>query len=149
MAGKIGGMKRWIDQYGLIDLGFHGSAFTWTNKRVKERLDTGFCNDLWKLAFPEAFIQHLPRMKSDHCPLFLQSNSSVITTGANRPFRFQVMWMGHISYNQFVHDQWKSYNGTLQDKVVQLACDLNKWNSTVFGNLFKKKRTLLARIAGI
>lgn len=57
----------------LIDLGFHGSRFTWTNKRrhgntILERLDRFLANYEWLNLYPDAVVKHLPRTFSDHCP---------------------------------------------------------------------------------
>ena len=53
----------------LLDLGFSGPKYTWTNKRdvsnlIKQRLDRGWANTKRKLNFPEAVISHLPRINS-------------------------------------------------------------------------------------
>lgn len=71
-----GGVRKVINDHGLIDLGFEGHAYTWSNKRsgmtnIQERLDTGYANKEWKLKFPEAKITHLAALKSDHRPLLL------------------------------------------------------------------------------
>lgn len=55
-----------IDYFHLMDLGFSGPKFTWTNLRgvtdlIQERLDKGWANSEWKTNFPEASIQHLSR----------------------------------------------------------------------------------------
>ena len=66
-----------LDNCGLMDLGFHGPRFTWTNKspvwqtNIKERLDRRVANTEWTLLCPSAEIHHLPRVKSDHCPILL------------------------------------------------------------------------------
>jgi len=47
-----------MDQCGLLDLGFHGPRFAWTNKNpiwqcnIKEHLDRGLGNAEWKIQFP-------------------------------------------------------------------------------------------------
>jgi len=54
-----------MDNCGLMDLGFQGPRFTWTNKspnwqhNIKERLDRDLGNVEWKLIFPAAEISHL------------------------------------------------------------------------------------------
>ncbi|XP_019224694.1 PREDICTED: uncharacterized protein LOC109206328 [Nicotiana attenuata] len=51
-----------INKYNLIDLGYKGSKYTWTNKRysncntlILERIDRCFANEGWIKQYPEAF----------------------------------------------------------------------------------------------
>lgn len=57
--GKTGGFKRWVDRAAMIDMGFQGPVFTWTNNTVKERIDRCLCNDDWRLLFPEARVENV------------------------------------------------------------------------------------------
>ena len=47
---RMTAFRNCLDKCGLIDLGFHGPRFTWTNKSpvwqstIKERLDRGMAN---------------------------------------------------------------------------------------------------------
>ena len=55
----------------MIDLGFTGPKFTWTNgqpvtSRIMQRLDRAWANSEWRTLFPEAFVSHLTRTHSDH-----------------------------------------------------------------------------------
>lgn len=149
LSGRFGGLKRWVDRNALIDLGFKGSCFTWTNNRIKERLDRGFCNSDWRTLFPDAFIQHLPRIASDHCPILLQQHSNNYVNRGNQPFRFQAMWLSHPDFSKFITDLWNSVAGNFLNKTLPLAHELKQWNTNVFGNIFHKKKRLLARISGI
>lgn len=148
-VGRFGGLKDWIDRNALIDMGFIGSCFTWSNNRVKERLDRGFCSCSWRALFSEAFIQHLAKTKSDHCPILLQLHSNVSINRNSSPFRFQAMWLSHENYADFIDSSWKNLNGDFCSKVKDLSTALSRWNKDVFGHLFHKKKRLLARIAGI
>ncbi|OIS97442.1 hypothetical protein A4A49_62516, partial [Nicotiana attenuata] len=62
---------------GLVDLGFKGPRFTWTNKSknckniIMERLDRCIANTEWLELFQEANVKHLTRSHSDHCPIKL------------------------------------------------------------------------------
>jgi hypothetical protein len=52
---------------GFFDLGYNGSAYTWTNKRFRtnptyERLDCCLANAEWCSSFPTTTIYHLPMM---------------------------------------------------------------------------------------
>lgn len=53
-TGKFGGLRTWVQNDAMIDLGFQGADFTWSNGSVKERLDRCFCNGDWRIGFPEA-----------------------------------------------------------------------------------------------
>ncbi|XP_019258278.1 PREDICTED: uncharacterized protein LOC109236539 [Nicotiana attenuata] len=66
----------YINKCNLIDLGYKGSKYTWTNKRytsgntlILERIDRCFANEGWIKQHPEASVLHLPRTHTDQCPL--------------------------------------------------------------------------------
>ncbi|XP_061998915.1 uncharacterized protein LOC133716212 [Rosa rugosa] len=147
--GKFGGMKTWVQQDGMIDLGYHGADYTWSGGTVKERLDRGFCNSDWRLLFPEAKVQHLAKMKSDHCPLLLRLQNQFRSCRVDPPFRFYAMWMQHSHYSEFIANTWNETTGEFMSKIKHLAMNLGKWNREVFGNIFHQKKRLLARICGI
>jgi hypothetical protein len=70
------GLSGCIPNSQLIDLGFSGPRFTWSNGRgglalIRERIDKAYCNVAWRNCFPEACVLHLPKTRSDHCPIFL------------------------------------------------------------------------------
>lgn len=59
----------------LIDLGFTGSKYPWTNKRrigdtILERQDRIVANYAWLDLYPEEHVHYLPRTHSDHSPLY-------------------------------------------------------------------------------
>ncbi|XP_019186538.1 PREDICTED: uncharacterized protein LOC109181240 [Ipomoea nil] len=71
----------WIFREGLIDLGFTGSPFTWmrginTTTFKGARLDRALANGDWRIRFPEARVEHLPMIASDHCPLLIDTCAS-------------------------------------------------------------------------
>ncbi|XP_024155775.1 uncharacterized protein LOC112163733 [Rosa chinensis] len=59
------------------------------------------------------------------------------------------MWFQQETYPELVKRKWQNYNRDIISKVNMLASDLQKWNTNVVGNIFRKKRKLLARITGI
>nr|XP_016433117.1 PREDICTED: uncharacterized protein LOC107759646 [Nicotiana tabacum] len=83
-----------INECNLIDLGYKGSKYTWTNKRysnktslILERIDRSFANEGWIEQYPEATVLHLPRTHSDHCPLQINLVGPP-NNKPSRPFRF-------------------------------------------------------------
>ncbi|BBN67603.1 Polynucleotidyl transferase, ribonuclease H-like superfamily protein [Prunus dulcis] len=104
-------------------------------------------NQLIDLGFIGA--QHLPRVKSDHCPLLISLQSSHLPCANVKPFRFQAMWLLHPTFRSFVVDKWAHYIGNILQKTKDLSKALADWNKDVFGCLFRNKKKLLARIGGI
>lgn len=61
----------------MIDLGFTGNHFTWTNKckhkftLVVQILDKFYATPSWIHISKDATVHHLPHIHNDHCPLLL------------------------------------------------------------------------------
>ncbi|KAL8141026.1 hypothetical protein V2J09_007047 [Rumex salicifolius] len=143
----------WVDDSQLVDLGFSGPCFTWkygTNMPTyrASRLDRFLCSDSWRWLFPEAVVQHVPTSHSDHCPLSLRSHPPEVATG-NRPFRFLAAWTLSDNFKDIVSTSWSRENTPLSSCLSRLTEDLQTWNRRSFGNVFHKKRKLLARIEGV
>ncbi|XP_073024477.1 uncharacterized protein [Primulina eburnea] len=88
---------------GLVDAGFEGSSFTWTNKTIWKRLDRVFVYVDWGDHFHSIRVEHLIRTVSDHCPLFV--SVPVFASGPSS-FRFQSMWLRHHGFLQTVRLNW-------------------------------------------
>ncbi|XP_057761101.1 uncharacterized protein LOC130981532 [Arachis stenosperma] len=61
----------WINRWGLIDLGFIGSRYTWRGPqwegqdRVFKRLDRALANHSWRIRFHEAVVEVLARTEGE------------------------------------------------------------------------------------
>ena len=88
-ADKLGGrevsisrsllLKKCLDKCNMVDLGYSGSRFTWTNWRdthvlIQERINRFFVNTNWCSLYPEAKVTHLTRCHFDHNPILLETN---------------------------------------------------------------------------
>ncbi|XP_075634949.1 uncharacterized protein LOC142607348 [Castanea sativa] len=120
-----------IDFCRMIDIGFSGTRFTWLNQRpltnlIQERIDKVFVNAEWNGLFPKASVQHLERAHSDHCPVLLWLNRSQ-DVKFPRPFSL----LANVA----------DPPGLPEDSRI--------WNKNIFGNLFHRKKRVLARLGGI
>ncbi|XP_073037138.1 uncharacterized protein [Primulina eburnea] len=125
---------------GLVDAGFEGSSFTWTNKTIWKRLDRVMVSVDWGDHFSSIRVEHLPRTVSDHCPLLI--TAPVFARGPSS-FRFQRMWLRHHGFLQTVRLNWflpccLSGMPRLFAKMKRLKHHLKWWNQDVFGNIFDK-----------
>ncbi|XP_019166877.1 PREDICTED: uncharacterized protein LOC109162645 [Ipomoea nil] len=143
--------RNWIQDEGLIDLGFSGPKLTWVKNEAAERvkgarLDQALCNTAWRNNFPGACITHLARLASDHAPLLLQVGQQRQRL-STVPFSFQAAWLTRTDVHEVVGRAWNSTRGFVDNTRV-LAEDLAKWNKESFGNVFKQKKVLMSRISG-
>ncbi|PNX88376.1 endonuclease/exonuclease/phosphatase family protein, partial [Trifolium pratense] len=72
----INGFRSAVTDAGLIDVHMEGHPLTWfkslgTIQAVKERLDRALTNDGWFQLFPNAILENLPALVSDHYPILL------------------------------------------------------------------------------
>ncbi|XP_031098763.1 uncharacterized protein LOC116002705 [Ipomoea triloba] len=152
MSSRCADFVDWISREGLIDLGFEGPKFTWTRGKnttsyKAARLDRALCNGEWKLRFPNAKVEHLPRLNSDHIPLLISCNPAT-TSYECKKFIFNFAWTIHKDFRSCVRDSWLP-NRDLEDNKTAMAVALIEWNKRSFGNIFQRKKRLMARLKGI
>ncbi|XP_074314431.1 uncharacterized protein LOC141649645 [Silene latifolia] len=152
MARRCAFFNNWIENCELIELAFSGSAHTWargnsTKTRQSARLDRALCNGDWGALFEDTMVRHLPAFQSDHCPILISPNGFAPIKAVNRPFRFQACWLIHENFKEFVDQNWPS-SGEFPVRLDELSEKLQNWNSEIFGNIYKRKKSLIARIGG-
>ena len=97
----------YLNTCGMIDLGFHGPRYTWSNLKevrylIQERLDRGFANASWRATYSEASVHHLTRTHLDHCPILICLDKPPCLN-LPRPFIFQPVWSSHHSFPEVLH----------------------------------------------
>ncbi|XP_050259946.1 uncharacterized protein LOC126705028 [Quercus robur] len=92
-------------------------------------------------------IQHLEKTHSDHCPIKL-CFEKIGGVQLPRPFRFQPMWLSHLTFPEVVRDAWTN-SASLHQAVSNFSSKEISWNKSQFGNLFQRKNRILARLKGI
>ena len=144
--------KECLDKCNMIDIGFAGPRYTWTNRReiqalIQERIDRFFVNPQWCLLYSDAKVTHLLRYHSDHYPVLLEMQPGV-SRGKKRPFRFQTCWLLDPTFLDVVSQAWGGANN-LVEAVDSFTRNVVDWNKNQFGNIFTRKKILMARINGI
>ena len=144
--------KDCLDKCNMVDMGFNGPRYTWTNRReihslIQERIDRFFMNPSWCLLYPDAKVSHLTRCHSDHCPVLMETNPRRQLHLA-RPFRFQSFWLSDPSFPIVVNKAWQQPR-RLMEAIDVFSRQASLWNKNHFGNIFKKKNRILARLDGV
>lgn len=144
--------KECLDMCNMINLGFSGLRFNWTNRRdvndlIQERINRFFVNLKWYNLYPKAKVTHPTCCHSNHCPVLMETHPRP-TTLLKRPFKFQSFWVSDPTFPVLVVNTWK--NSTFLSVAIEcFSKDAEEWNSSHFRNVFAKKRKLLAKINGI
>lgn len=99
--------QNWFHKHGFCDLHFTGPKFTWKRGSLYKRLDRAICNDIWFNTFNKARVFHLPRLGSDHQPIFLSLNNEGTGNKCLKPFRFLASWLTDNRFSGFVSQVWK------------------------------------------
>lgn len=141
--------KDCLDCCNFLDLGFFGPKSTWSNCRqisdlILERIDRCFANPSWRLLYLKASVTHLTRVYSNHCSVLIELNKPSLVT-RNKPFRFQSMWLLHLGFPRFVKD-YQDHVQPLYPAITNFTRKVKQWNVEVFGNLFTRKKKVLARL---
>ena len=108
---------------------------------IQERLDRSWVNPRWKALYPKASMQHLASLNSDHCPLLLNLDPPP-PSAANRPFRFQPMWLNHSDFPIIAKEARHGKELRLGDAISEFSSLAQTWNKEVFGNIFANKRQI-------
>jgi hypothetical protein len=127
----------------LDDLGFVGDPFTWRRGRIRERLDRAIANPEWLIMHPEATVQHLESMRSDHRPILLETERPIALGGSGSK-KFEAKWLKEDSFREVVEDAWAKANvevteGGVLARLSHMHSLLHAWDRDI---LQKPKRRL-------
>lgn len=97
-----------LNDCNLLDLGFNGPKYTWSNYRKSnlnlERLDRFLANPSWIAHFPNNIVTHLPRTTSDYCPIMINLNPN--QTRRTKSFKLESMWLNHPMFDSIIDLNW-------------------------------------------
>ncbi|KAG5516346.1 hypothetical protein RHGRI_037157 [Rhododendron griersonianum] len=153
---RISAFNDFLNDCGLLDLGFKGQCFTWWNKRVgaeavMERLDKAYANIEGREAFPQAMVFHDSAIGSDHCPILLSLEEPL---KIHRPFRFESMWTAEEECEGIIKEQWRNARNTdsrvrVTQSLTRCKGSLQTWHRSKFTNLKEQMSTLKSQIQRI
>uniref|UniRef100_A0A2N9EFE5 Reverse transcriptase domain-containing protein n=1 Tax=Fagus sylvatica TaxID=28930 RepID=A0A2N9EFE5_FAGSY len=138
-----------IADFGLLDTPLEGGKFTWSNNRevpTMSKLDRFLFSTKWADHFGLINQQRLPRVLSDHFPIFLNCGRII---GGKRPFRFENMWLKAEGFVDKVRGWWEAYvfegssSYVMASKLKALKLDLKQWNAQEFGNIAYQQQGIL------
>jgi hypothetical protein len=112
---QMAGFRGALSDCSLMDLGFVGPEFTWSNNRkdddlVQVRLDRGVASQEWRSLFPEATVRHVSVVHSDHLGLLLELVPCMpqVRKKKNRLFHFDHTWVREEDCEGVIAEAWNS-----------------------------------------
>ncbi|KAE8666647.1 hypothetical protein F3Y22_tig00112495pilonHSYRG00083 [Hibiscus syriacus] len=135
----------------LMDASYVGSKFTWTKHlygrvTLQERLDKLLHNVEMVDYFPNLIVITLTRVYSDHNPILINTSLEIPVDIEKRPFRFEATWLTHEDFNRAFRVAWDKKKDSLVDAVEETKKALIDWKENTFGDIFKRKKTMVNRI---
>jgi hypothetical protein len=148
--------RQCLEDCDLVDLGFIGPKYTWTNKQdvetnVRVRLDRAVANGTFSARFDDCRVENIVTTTSDHLALLITVGS--FESPASRPpvqggFRFEAAWLRAPDYKDLMEQTWTKGSGTsasLQatcNKLRSVAVSLRQWSRDTFGSVQKQIKKL-------
>lgn len=134
----------------LLDLGFKGSKFTWSNHRksnglLLEWLDRGLANHQWSSLYPHAHILHLPWTFSDHNPLHLQLDKNS-PKSSPKLFKLETFWTSHLEFRSIVSNCYKEDNLICSNN--SFAKEISEWSKSTIDK-FRRNKSIIQAPCGV
>ena len=127
------GFRSTLSNCFLCDLQLEGYPYAWaqgrgTNEAIEERVDRAIVSMTWLNTFPNAKLQNLVSVTSDHTPIEIDTCGSKLATRRHHRFRFENKWLREPDIDRIVSNYWKhSQEAPLMDKLKYCASSLQTW----------------------
>lgn len=129
------GFQKFVNDCGLVDLGFSGYPFTWRNNRrgedyIQELLDRVLATPSWCRLFDQASVSHLNAVGSNHNALLLTLRPA--PTNHRVPFRFDARWVEDDEAQHIIKQAWStqvqgSRFFSIYKKIQSCRSSLTNW----------------------
>jgi hypothetical protein len=147
----------------LMDLGFEGPKFTWSNRQgcdtnVKVCLDRAVANGGFSHMFEDCVVENLITTSSDHYAILISllgASRVTMQRPVQQGFRFEAMWLRAPGYREVLEKAWNDGgegSRSLQDTWLNLnrvAMSLRDWSQATFGSVRKKISQLEGKLQDI
>ena len=139
---QMEGFREVLSEVSLLDLGYFGLDFTWSNRcrngaLVHVRLNRCVTNEDWMLLFPHARVLHVVVVALDHMGLLTDLNPPQLPSSGSRKkrFRFEHMWVHEMGYKEAIQAAWDfSFSSSpmyiVAQKIKQCRVHLLQWSKT-------------------
>ncbi|XP_042483651.1 uncharacterized protein LOC122064021 [Macadamia integrifolia] len=146
-----------INSCKLLDLGSHGSPYTWNSRchggvDIRIKLDRTLANASWRTHFENAVVFIHLAVSSNHNPLLIDTDGG--KSGGSQPFQFESMWLRHPKCKQIVSQAWSA--PTVGPSTSTIICKSNRckhalkcWNKVEFSNVQEKIKSLKSQLEKI
>ncbi|WOK97008.1 hypothetical protein Cni_G05716 [Canna indica] len=145
---SVSDFSHFVNGTGLIDAGFVGPAFTWTNKRENSRkisamLDRVLYDAKWLEWRYEMKVEHKGMIDSDHRLFLIKCEAGLLKKKKRKDKNFicEQFWFEYPEFKEVVEQYWSGNNGnrlSMMDNIERLKPILSNWNRNVVGNLENK-----------
>ncbi|XP_026451504.1 uncharacterized protein LOC113351785 [Papaver somniferum] len=146
-------IRDYVQQLGLIDLGYSGSDTTWSNHRtgdahVSVRLDRALVNNRWINSYTNAFLRHLVPIASDHSPILLHTRPH---SNKHSPFKLYKCWFNFSSCTETINQSWNhqflgSPSYQFSSKLKYTRFKLQQWKRQSFGNIEENLHSIQSQL---
>ena len=131
-----------------------GCKYTWVrffNDRVilRERLDHVAANLAFHEFLPAAKAINLARLYGDHHPVLLDTCDTSSQPLGEKPKRFLLAWLEREDFRPTFEACWNHSGEGICKSIEDVVIGCRQWCKENFGDIFKRKETILARLKGI
>jgi exonuclease III len=150
--------KDTLNNCNLIDLGYQGNPFTWSNNQegnfhIKERLDRFCASSHWISKFPRCTNYHLLNYMSDHNPILLVFGTNHDFRDDSHPKhlikRFENIWLHDQNCTHIVKNTWDQTSGDTGQKLRAVMDNTASWGKRNYGNIPKEVKSIQDKLQGL
>lgn len=136
--------NNFINDNRLLELKLTTRKYTWSNGTKFALLDRILVSITWDHLYPSSHLSDLSSTGSDHCPLLVQTNTTI---PISKPiFRFDPLWIEKEDFGPLVTKWWNETPLQLPDigkswsqKLKKMRSKMKGWAKKFYGQRKKEK----------